>query len=215
MGLMIVEIPSVAVGAIAAATIGAAVTLLGLIISKESKTSEFRQAWIDRLREEIKRLLVAFNSVADASHRKFDSHDEKLKELLPLFNELNSSVFAVSLRLNPEEDRSKKLIEDANALVNLARSAGPILPEAIRPLENNLQESAKKLLKYEWKRVKRGEPFFFCLKWGALAALIGLAFVSTWLFVKGFPAETLNASPAAAVKPSPSPQLPDPAPKSN
>ncbi|WP_226660885.1 hypothetical protein [Alteriqipengyuania lutimaris] len=207
---MIVEIPSVAVGAIVAATIGAAVTLLGLIISKESKTSEFRQAWIDGLREEIKSLLVAFNSVADASHRKFDSHDEKLNYLLPLFNELNSSVFAVSLRLNPEEARSKKLIEDANELVNLARSPGPISPDAIRPLETSLQNSAKKLLKYEWKRVKRGEPFFFCLKWGALAALIALAVVSNWVFVGGFPVEALNASPAASIKlpPSPSPSLP-------
>jgi len=42
-----------AIGPIIAAIIGAVVTLASLIISKESKLSEFRQAWIDSLRQEI------------------------------------------------------------------------------------------------------------------------------------------------------------------
>jgi hypothetical protein len=32
---------------------GSAVTYIGLLISKESKTSEFRQEWIDALRNDI------------------------------------------------------------------------------------------------------------------------------------------------------------------
>ncbi|MBS3927686.1 MAG: hypothetical protein KGZ65_03740 [Sphingomonadales bacterium] len=46
-----------AIGPIIAAIIGAVVTLASLIISKESKLSEFRQAWIDSLRQEIADLL--------------------------------------------------------------------------------------------------------------------------------------------------------------
>lgn len=42
-----------AIGPIIAAIIGAVVALVSLIISKESKLSEFRQAWIDSLRQEI------------------------------------------------------------------------------------------------------------------------------------------------------------------
>ena len=47
------QIPSVAVGAVVAALIAGTVSLLGLIISKEQKTSEFRQAWIDALRNDL------------------------------------------------------------------------------------------------------------------------------------------------------------------
>jgi len=46
-----------AIGPIIASIIGAVVTLASLIISKESKLSEFRQAWIDSLRQEIADLL--------------------------------------------------------------------------------------------------------------------------------------------------------------
>lgn len=48
-----IAIPPVAIGAIGAALIAATVSLLGLIISKEQKTSEFRQAWIDALRSDL------------------------------------------------------------------------------------------------------------------------------------------------------------------
>lgn len=41
------------VGAVGAAMIAAFVSFLGLIIGKEQKTSEFRQAWIDALRSEL------------------------------------------------------------------------------------------------------------------------------------------------------------------
>ena len=42
-------IPDQAIGAIAAALIAGLISLLGLIISKEQKVSDFRQAWIDAL----------------------------------------------------------------------------------------------------------------------------------------------------------------------
>ena len=51
------RIPDVAIGAVVAALIAAIVSLLGLIISKEQKTSEFRQAWIDALRSDLTHLI--------------------------------------------------------------------------------------------------------------------------------------------------------------
>jgi len=50
---MIFGLPGALAGTIIAAVIAAIVSLLGLIISKETKVSEFRQAWIDSLRAEI------------------------------------------------------------------------------------------------------------------------------------------------------------------
>jgi hypothetical protein len=46
-------IPDQAVGAVIAAIIAGSIALLGLIISKEQKVSEFRQQWIDALRQDI------------------------------------------------------------------------------------------------------------------------------------------------------------------
>lgn len=46
-------LPDQAVGATIAAIVAALVALLGLIISKEQKVSEFRQQWIDALRADI------------------------------------------------------------------------------------------------------------------------------------------------------------------
>lgn len=51
------EVSPVAIGAISAAIITGLLSLVGLIISKENKTSEFRQQWIDSFREEISELI--------------------------------------------------------------------------------------------------------------------------------------------------------------
>lgn len=56
----------ISIGAIGAALIAGIVSLLGLIISKEQKTSEFRQTWVDSLRSEITSYLTSFNAIADA-----------------------------------------------------------------------------------------------------------------------------------------------------
>ena len=50
------NLPDVAIGTMIAAFIAGLVSLLSLIISKEQKVSEFRQAWIDALRAEISSL---------------------------------------------------------------------------------------------------------------------------------------------------------------
>jgi hypothetical protein len=47
------EISPVAIGAISAAIITGLLSLVGLIISKENKTSEFRQQWIDSFRKKF------------------------------------------------------------------------------------------------------------------------------------------------------------------
>jgi len=58
-------------GTIVAAVIAAIISLLGLIISKENKVSEFRQAWIDSLREEIAAVITHAHAVHGAYLAKF------------------------------------------------------------------------------------------------------------------------------------------------
>ena len=64
----------VAAGTIAAALISGTIAFLNLIISKEQAVSEFRQRWIDALREEIADFLSAANSISVHSQVAFARH---------------------------------------------------------------------------------------------------------------------------------------------
>jgi hypothetical protein len=59
-------LPDQAVGAVAAALIAGLISLLGLIISKEQKVSDFRQAWIDALRSDIAAVITHAQSIHGA-----------------------------------------------------------------------------------------------------------------------------------------------------
>ena len=64
-------LPDIAVGAIGAALIAGVVSLLGLVISKEQKVSEFRQAWIDALRSDVASLISHVNAIHGAIQAGF------------------------------------------------------------------------------------------------------------------------------------------------
>lgn len=100
----------ISIGAVGAALIAGVVSLLGLIISKEQKTSEFRQAWVDALRSEITAYLTSFNAIADAVGVTYKDQAEKVKALAPLYSQLNQASFAITLRVNPDENRSKAVL---------------------------------------------------------------------------------------------------------
>ena len=74
-------IPDVAIGAVTAALIGAIISLVGLIVAKESKVSEFRQSWIDALRSELSAFLTNANSVVSSKKIDFKSDKERLEFL--------------------------------------------------------------------------------------------------------------------------------------
>jgi hypothetical protein len=96
-------LPDVAIGAVFAAVVAGVVSLLGLIISKEQKTSEFRQAWIDTLRAEISALIAHANAI----HAAEVTGSSKWEMLRPDYIEINKAVGQVRLRLNPDEELSK------------------------------------------------------------------------------------------------------------
>lgn len=162
----------ISIGAVGAALIAGTVSLLGLIISKEQKTSEFRQAWVDALRSEIISYLSSFNAIADAVQVKYTDHAEKVKALAPLYSKLNEASFAITLRVNPDEGHSKAVLACMKKFMQLAANDSSMTPDNIRPIEFDLLKSSKDLLKYEWKRVKRGELTFVMTKIFAGALII-------------------------------------------
>jgi hypothetical protein len=108
--------PNEAVGAIVAAIIAGIVALLGLIISKEQKVSEFRQQWIDALRQDIAAVIrhghcMCRNSFValegEASPWDWDSVKED-------FAGLTEAAARIRLRLNRRERESADLLAALN-----------------------------------------------------------------------------------------------------
>lgn len=168
-------IPEAAIGVIVAASIAGTVTLLGLIITKEQKTSEFRQAWIDALRSEIATYLTSFNAIADGLTVTYANQAEKVKSLGPLHSAFNSAGFSISLRVNPKEKPAKELMACMAEFGRLAKDEALMVPENIEPVIKRFSLHAKALLKSEWERVKGGETTFRVTKYVAGGfSLIGL-----------------------------------------
>jgi hypothetical protein len=166
-------IPDAAIGAMIAALIAGTVSLLGLIISKEQKTSEFRQAWIDALRSDLTAFLTQINAIHDATKVKYANHAEKVQTLRPLYIPLNTSTFNILLRVNPSEDKCKRLLDAMEAFNALTANEAELTTENIRAIESEFLKSSQALLKSEWRRVKSGERTFRIAK--ILAVLVILA----------------------------------------
>jgi len=187
----------ISLGAVGAALIAAIVSLVGLIISKEQKVSDFRQAWIDALRIEIVTYLTSINAIADAIAVPYKDQAEKVASLSPLYARLNQSHFAIMLRLNPSEHKSKVIIDCMNSFNALATDEAQMSAVAFKPLEIKFLHASKELLKYEWKRVKRGETTFVVTKW--LAMSVVATFVILSIYYVGFHEPRVSAPPAIAV----------------
>lgn len=153
-------LPDTAVGAVVAALIAGLISLLGLVISKEQKVSDFRQAWIEGLRTEMVEFLAQINAVRDAINLSYKEHSEKVKLLSPHFVSLNKATFSILLRLNEKEELSKNVIGAMETFNKLVNNNSQLTIENIRKAEEAFLTSSQKLLKSEWNRVKKGETIF-------------------------------------------------------
>jgi len=116
------ELPAqsiVAIATLVAALIAAAISFVNLTLTKELKTSEFRQAWIDDLREELAEFFGAsraFARAVEAVHHH--GPDYKSKGLLLISDEKVSDLryqaaatfSKIKLRLNPGEPEHQELL---------------------------------------------------------------------------------------------------------
>jgi hypothetical protein len=170
------KIPAAAVGAIVAAIVTSLIAALGLIISKENKTSEFRQAWIDALRADLAGFIGHVNALVGSvriAGRSKEGWIEARDDIIGL----NKCLASIRLRLNPSERRCEginKLLEEMEQ--SFANQVGTLPEKRISELEKLLLVEGQALLKEEWLRVGRGEPFFRFTRWAAVAALVVSAF---------------------------------------
>ncbi|MBX5103029.1 hypothetical protein HJB52_14225 [Rhizobium lentis] len=154
----------ITIGAVGAAVIAGLVSLLGLIIGKEQKVSEFRQAWIDELRKCLVAYLVNINAVADTVRLKKAGTPLDNSALLGSYKLLNEASHGIKLRINSAEAPAQALLKSMAEFDRLAGDNASLTPDKIRDVETRFTQAAKELLKFEWNRVKQGEKIFIWTK---------------------------------------------------
>jgi len=184
-------LPDAAIGAVCAAMISALMVFLSTVFSKEQKTSEFRQSWINEFRQEMAEFMASIHqSVSITVNLKEEKIEDRRKfffDNLPVLQRSEQLRLALLLRLNPIEH--KVLIGYiANYITDMLAdfSGKPIGSDRGDALTMRLLEETQRVLRYEWKRVKRGEPIFKWTKWVSLGALIVSTILSLWWLVGRF-----------------------------
>jgi hypothetical protein len=137
-------------------------------ISRSVKISEFRQKWIDALREDVASYIGAthkwvrkYEEINDII--AIEERDQKDRgELLPIQNEALVILSRIKLRINPNKNRYKK--EDDTFLLALEKLLNPGKLPPIDPATIEVSwheaageaiELARRILKREWEVTKQ------------------------------------------------------------
>lgn len=164
-----------ALATLVAALITGSIAMVTLILGKEQKTSEFRQAWIDGLRDDLSSYFASSRTMIRAlqedAHFKKKAEKEKsqkseriteLKNISELRTGVALSSYAIKLRLNSLESDHKKLeelmakaVDEVGGLTRKECSEAEV-QQALDAVEFAASH-ARKILKFEWERVKEGE----------------------------------------------------------
>lgn len=198
---MATEIPVQSIAAIAtlvASLIAGAISFVNLTMTKEQKTSEFRQRWIDALRDDLATFFAcarAFARTNEAKHLLGDEYKEKAS--FPISDQKISDIrfqvaevhYRIKLRLNSDEAEHKELIRLIGRAVveqNLMLEEKTNGVATLKAIEL-AADYAPPILKKEWQRVKDGElPFRVARNWVApgivIASVMFIVFIWTGAF---------------------------------
>lgn len=167
-------------GAMFAALIAGYFAFTNLVASKENKVSEFRQDWINSLRDSIARYISALTYLSTLymhySARPEEKRDkfEMARDVEDIYAKVNESYKDIIFLINDREKRGKgKALNDAflEALYKTREHYHKNELVEARSACEPLREASKPLLKYEWKRVKAGELNYRISKYFAVAVL--------------------------------------------
>ncbi|MEX0739043.1 MAG: hypothetical protein WD071_06860 [Pseudohongiella sp.] len=174
----------VLLGAMFAALIAGYFAFTNLVASKENKISEFRQEWINSLRNSIARYISSLTYLSTLyihhSARPEEKRDkfEMARDVEEIYARVNESYNDIIFRINDSEKNSEgKKLNDAflSALYKTREHYHKNELSEARKACEPLREVSKPLLKHEWKRVKSGELNYRMAKYLAIfVLLIGL-----------------------------------------
>jgi len=174
----------ISIGAVGTALIAGLVSLFGLVIGKEQKVSEFRQAWIDQLRKSLVSYLVNINAISDAIRIQRAEKKSNLSAIVSDYKLLNEARNDIILRINHEEQSAKDLLEVMSNFEKLSESNESLTPQNIRAAENDFIKTSKELLKFEWNRVKQGEKTFYRTKYIVITFIVLTAAIFSYLLFR-------------------------------
>ena len=170
------ELVSQPIAAVIAAGIAALIALIVSILTKESKTSEFRQQWIDAVRNDLAEFMSAVGGVVQhkrlSIHSPSENPEDRFFKHYPMAEAAATRATRLVLRLNPDEHR------EIICLIDRLLEAYSMTEPEYAKLTTKLTLQSQQMLKAEWSVVKRGEPAFRYTKLGALAIVgAALAFI--------------------------------------
>jgi hypothetical protein len=182
------NIPDAAVGSIFAAMIAGLVVFVSTVLSKEQKTSEFRQVWIDELRKDVAQYVsgtIEFSALYTLKKKAQVGELDFLVENFDAIRELQSIEYRIIFRLNPLKHASligkiKGLRQSMISLYSQSLTSNTL--EAV--LTDAITDDCKLILKNEWERVKKGEKTFRFVKWASIgfAAAFGIFVILYFIF---------------------------------
>jgi len=172
MSSEIAQIPLAPIATVVAALITAFISFVNLTLSKEQKTSEFRQAWIDGLRGDLAIFFSSARALCRTMQetRSLNTTDEDIQDFKFGKEEIGKmrlagadSLYRIKLRLNksePEHKELNRLLESAIRTQNKINiEKGKDYTKALDAIELAASYS-QDILKNEWERVKLGEKSF-------------------------------------------------------
>jgi hypothetical protein len=147
-------------------------SFLGFIGAKENKVSEFRQTWIDGLREEVAEYTAAIQELVRIRHlmtnrRKVRKLKSTMSETVKWFELLREPIHRatvnlskIQLRLNPNHLKTKRGCEEALLMGCIEKSRMGFISgdySAAFAACPEIREAAAVILKSTWDLVKKGE----------------------------------------------------------
>lgn len=160
----------IAIATLVAALITGAMSFVNLTMTKELKTSEFRQSWIDSLRDDLAAYFSAIRTVARAHQALYRSGDKYKDQNFPWSDAQVAEqrqialevLYRIKLRLNPDEKEHEELLRLLNVALEEQRKMTKSeysSDETVTAIDL-ASNYARPVLKTEWKRVKDGERAF-------------------------------------------------------
>jgi hypothetical protein len=173
------------------AFVAGAFSLLNLTVSKENKVSEFRQAWIDALREDIAIFVSHSQWIATQITEYINqriTYTEHLTNIRDSIIAMNQASTRVKLRLHQEEQDPNALMlamKGVHEFLEGAKENEAALSVGFRESSRELEITAALILRNEWGVVKKGEKGYRFAKRFAYVC-IAVSSVMLILLIYGF-----------------------------
>ncbi len=175
------------IGSLVAALTAGIITFVISVLSKEQKISDFRHSWVEELRKDISEFMSEVDTLKTYIDLRLKHEESKERMYEFLFGTSNSTAnigalfIRIKLRLSHEEHGD--FIKDLKSLEHCFHK-NMMSDKVYEETTERLIENSHRILKQEWKRVKRGEPVFFTMKWISLSIFVtGIIALPTYIIV--------------------------------